>query len=98
MKLRFAFLYLLLAAVALGSAFVTGLEIGTKPAKIITKQDARPRISAQASVAQVEANFTGKPYVHAELSELPGFDCKGWTNGDNSGGWVVIRCELVSAP
>ena len=95
MKLRFAFLYLLLAAIALGSAFVTGIEIGTKPAKTIVQKVDRPRISSQASTAEVEANFSGKPYVHAALSELPGFDCKGWTNGANGSGWVTILCEVA---
>ena len=76
-------------------AFVIGAWFGvlafhTKPARTIV--DTRPRISAHASLAQVNANLKGKPYVSGQLAELPGFKCQGWTNGAKNHGWVVIRC------
>lgn len=88
-----AVVYTLLAVVALAAAFTAGLLEHGPLTSVRTVRVVRPPISASASLHQVEANFAGRPYVHGQLQELPGFDCYGWTNGANSHGWVVLRCS-----
>lgn len=84
----------LLAAVLFGSGLTTGIEaFHTAKAQTHRVVDARPRISSKATYAQVVANFAGAPYVSGQLSELPGFQCQGWTAGATGHGWVVIRCS-----
>ncbi len=88
-----------LAVIGLASAFITGLYFSA--AHTVTHNHTSPErayISSSASLAQVNENLKGKPYVHGSLSELPGFTCDGWTNGKNGTGWVVIRCWKAAAP
>jgi hypothetical protein len=86
-------IYAGLAVWGLACAFITGLYFSAPHAVTHNhKTPERAFISSGASLAQVNGNLKGKPYVHGSLSELPGFTCDGWTNGKNGTGWVVIRC------
>lgn len=85
--------YVLLALALYAAAFAAGLLEHAPLTRVRTVHVVRPPISARASLAQVAANFAGRPYVHGQLQELPGFDCYGWTNGANGSGWVVLRCS-----
>jgi len=91
-KRWFAPVYIGLFAIAYGAAFEGGRLSYAPPAPKVVAVS-RPFISAKATLAQVDANFSGKPYWHGAISELPGFLCKGWTNGANGSGWVVLVCS-----
>jgi hypothetical protein len=78
--------------VGASALFFGGYECG-QGFPVVTAAPARPSISPAANLTQVRENFTGKPYVHGGLSELPGFTCDGWTNGKAGHGWIVLVCS-----
>lgn len=84
-------MYVLLAGWACVAVFVAG-HLAWPPVKPATVYVHRAPISPSATLAQVAANFTGKPYVTGQIPELPGFVCSGWTAGATGHGWIVLRC------
>jgi hypothetical protein len=86
-------LELLFAFWVFGAGLATGLFAFHTKISTHTVAIQRPPISAKATLAEVNANIVGKPYVSkGQLSELPGFLCSAWTNGAKGHGWILLEC------